>query len=1743
MSFLSKIGNFLFGWLMPDQDMGQRGTNVTKASSENHFPVVYGTREVPGTIVFMNTTNTNDGDDVKNDLLHIIVVWAEGGIDGIEDLWLNKISINDSKFDAEKGRWAHAAHFKNGMGSYTDPYLKEAGWDAATKNHKLNGLACSYVRLEWSIAEDAPFSGVPDLTAVLRGKRVKNLNTGAIEYSENPAYILHDYLTSKIYGKGLEEHDLYLPSFISAAQICDTRVPTYQGSTETKPLFTCNIVIDTEQRLIDNAVTIAKSMRALVPIESGQLHLKVEQDDAPTTESLSERDFKSKIQYTSGGKSKHYNRVIVEYADQDALYSEQDAIYPEPGSALEQQWLDEDNGVVLEHRFKVPGCTNYYEARQMARVIAMLSRESLNFTVMAAPIALQYTVGDVVPINIEKLGWSEKPFRLIKSILQPNGDYKLTFKEHQPYIYNWLTGNVRPPIPDTSLPSPREVIAPTELMATAQNDGHVKISWVSAYSNFDVQIYKTIADDSGVGESETPEKLLKRITTSVPELIISELDAGSYEIDVRARSNMGFTSQFVTLAFDVHIPAEPLVTVDSATYNTIVLTARVTGASLGTTFEWQFHGLSSSPQPVPTEQTGFTVTYTGLVPESEYQIKVRTKNIAGVSSWVTVSAETTAANLEKYIKNISREQLDQEAQDYLNEMNELVDRLRESTDNNIDDQLDDIKDNIDQNLDDIRDDITNIELGFNYDLNTLDAKIAERTNFEKVVFDMTVDYLNWRTTYEQRTEQSERLVDAVAYIDPESGVIINKAYEATGEALQEAYTKIDAVNALVELSTQQVTQTATRLTKAESTLALQAGQINSRATYTEVQSEIAGAIQALTPAYSWQFNSSDEGFTGVSSHNTEGYIVAVNAVTSPAISYIADDNPMFRVRVRLHEGATWRGNVIINDSITLKLPAPATDSWETLQVNAWGLAGYTGEVTSLKFDLGACDIDSIEVGKRGANDLALQDIVARTTTLETDINARTGIMAQYASTAWVLANGYQKESDVNTIIDTFNTTYSITATLQEFTDNDILTKANNAQLFIDGAEAYIEQQIVSFNAQPDGTDEKFSLVNQRLDAQAGLIESQIAQIQGLDLDLKDASINDVLEAYNELIKNKELAEVGVQVAYAQEQLKAQVDDIQSLSEQSKQLVAVYESSFAAIQSVNKVVSNQYQAQVINQREVQAQFKDNQAKLTEYEKFVANEFEAVAERAQTLEANLGESNSKIELIEQARATEAEATATRFQSLETNLGESNSKIETIEQARASEAEASASRFEQLESSIGTVSSSLSNDYYTSVQTNSAIASAKQQLQASIDGVSSTLNVSYYTSAQTNSAIASAKQQLQSSINGVYSTLSFDYYTAVKTNQAISQAINSYSVNVDNTFSAQTQRINFVEAKTNGNTTSINALVQTAEDLESGQSALSQRVSEVKTTADGAASSISQLTNRVQTTEQQQASANLTLQSHANDLGQLYARAALEVDVNGKITGLNITPGVMRFHADYFFIQHPSSNSEIIASGGGFTFRESGATTAYITRDGHAGLGNIYAEYLEVDTDSYFGSRFYGSRHAAVLGSAPTWAFYASKGAIGPHTSAHEALLLKDIHAEPGDIICDDELMHIADISNAICTARLSTKKLDKAVRGIYTSRRTLTDVQPAGLRGFEEWEQLAYLYDIIMLNSGGEGVMNVCGEGGDLEINDLICASSIPGKGMKLPDGAPERYTVAQVRHNVKFDSPTQIKQVAVIYLRG
>ena len=83
----------------------------------------------------------------------------------------------------------------------------------------------------------------------------------------------------------------------------------------------------------------------------------------------------------------------------------------------------------------------------------------------------------------------------------------------------------------------------------------------------------------------------------------------------------------------------------------------------------------------------------------------------------------------------------------------------------------------------------------------------------------------------------------------------------------------------------------------------------------------------------------------------------------------------------------------------------------------------------------------------------------------------------------------------------------------------------------------------------------------------------------------------------------------------------------------------------------------------------------------------------------------------------------------------------------------------------------------------------------------------------------------------------------------------------------------------------------------------------------------------------------------------------------------------------------------------------------------------------------------------------------------------------------------------------------------------------------------------YEPDCQLYNIMAVNALGEGQINVCGEGGDIQAGDLIVTSSTPGKGMKQADDIVRAITVAKARESVTFSSPTEIKQIACIYLCG
>ena len=179
----------------------------------------------------------------------------------------------------------------------------------------------------------------------------------------------------------------------------------------------------------------------------------------------------------------------------------------------------------------------------------------------------------------------------------------------------------------------------------------------------------------------------------------------------------------------------------------------------------------------------------------------------------------------------------------------------------------------------------------------------------------------------------------------------------------------------------------------------------------------------------------------------------------------------------------------------------------------------------------------------------------------------------------------------------------------------------------------------------------------------------------------------------------------------------------------------------------------------------------------------------------------------------------------------------------------------------------------------------------------------------------------------------------------------------------------------------------------------------------------------------------------------------------------------------------------------------------------------------------------------------------------GTITPFTGMHDGLLDDSITPEIGDIMVDTEVLIKRDISNTLCLQAISSQSNQAAI-GVYSemspanyvpvAARTPTpekvfdeidDIAPENLPTRDpQYDSLFVDRNCIILNSVGEGQINVCGEGGDIAAGDLIVTSSIPGKGMKQGDDIIRSYTVAKARESATF-SAGEVKMIACIYLCG
>lgn len=250
------------------------------------------------------------------------------------------------------------------------------------------------------------FSNIPARTYDLLGLRVKvpsNYDTRTRKYTgmwdgtfktdwtDNPAWILYDVVTSKRYGLGnrLGEFGADKWTLYQVSQYCDQLVPDGFGGQE--PRFTCNAWI-TEQRSAYDVINDICSIFRAMPVWNGQqLTVVMDRPADPVWTYTNANVDESGFSYTFSARKSRHNAIQVEYADKENSYEK----------AIEYVSDDESirkNGLNVK-KITAFGCTSRGQAHRTALWLLQtekLETKTVTFTVGAE--GLMHIPGDIIKV-------------------------------------------------------------------------------------------------------------------------------------------------------------------------------------------------------------------------------------------------------------------------------------------------------------------------------------------------------------------------------------------------------------------------------------------------------------------------------------------------------------------------------------------------------------------------------------------------------------------------------------------------------------------------------------------------------------------------------------------------------------------------------------------------------------------------------------------------------------------------------------------------------------------------------------------------------------------------------------------------------------------------------------------------------------------------------------------------------------------------------------------------------------------------------------------------------------------------------------------------------------------------------------------------------------------------------------------------------------------------------------------------
>ena len=512
--------------------------------------IVYGRQKVSGTIVFMETST-------KSRYLHMIIAIAGNELNAISEIYFNdkQVTIDGNGFVTAPSQFVDKAIVKTKLGTATQDHLdiSSLGAPSWTSTSTLNDTAFIYARLEYD--PDAFPNGIPNISAIVEGKKLFDPRTSTTAYSKNSALVLRDYLTSTDYGIGASSDEIDEASFIAAANICDENVSLAAGGTEKR--YESHGVVDTANPPKQVIEEMLSAMAGTLTYSGGKFYVKAGAYSSPS-DTLTEDDLRAGISIvTKPSRRDNFNAVKGVFLPDETGNFQPTDYAPITSSTFET----EDGSERVFSELDLTFTQSSSMAQRIAKIALYKSRQQLVITMPCKLTAFKHNVGDTVMVTLDRYGFSSKVFEIVEwnfaNSVDDNGNAELgvdlTLRELASSVYDWNAEETAFVADNTNLRSPSDLLTPA---VSASDEVRIINEEVITVLNVDVTTSDFFAQQVEVqAKKQTDSQYTSLGITSFNDTVRFEMidveDGATYDVRARSISSLGNRSSFATATHEV----------------------------------------------------------------------------------------------------------------------------------------------------------------------------------------------------------------------------------------------------------------------------------------------------------------------------------------------------------------------------------------------------------------------------------------------------------------------------------------------------------------------------------------------------------------------------------------------------------------------------------------------------------------------------------------------------------------------------------------------------------------------------------------------------------------------------------------------------------------------------------------------------------------------------------------------------------------------------------------------------------------------------------------------------------------------------------------------------------------------------------------------------------------------------------------------------------------------------------------